>query len=498
DKWIKAVDDELDSIKGHEVWEDMWEEPGSQLRTTWVFRTKPQTLSSPENKKVRLCIQGFLQLPGVDYDENFAPMGKFSTLLILLTLAIEKELPLRQFDVKAAFLYAPLKENLYIKTPEGSKRKSPYLRLKKSLYGLKQAPANWFETLTSWLKDINFHQSTSDPCLFIHSDRHSFVFFHVDDLIVAGKVDIFEDLFLLRFPNSSAHDPDTLLGMDLHQTKDSVALSQPKLIQKGLELLGMEECKPVRTPLSPGISLIAASQEEKEAFQKLKINYRSHTGLLNFLACQTRPDLAPAVSILSSFNSNPGIKHWSQVLHCWKYLKGTMDLKLTLRPDKIDSSKAVKYYTDSTWADDLEYRLSRSGSICFWKACPVAWNSKKQKNIALSSTKAELNALSDGVQESQWITYLIEELWKEKLNPTEFNIDNQGLLEKIKNFGSNSKTKHLDIKMKWLRELKNSNQINVKLIPSEEMVADALTKPSGAESLRRLQERCFLVLFSPN
>ncbi|KNZ49490.1 hypothetical protein VP01_4981g1 [Puccinia sorghi] len=449
-------------------------------------------------KKARLCIQGFLQLPGVDYDETFAPTGKFSTLLILLTLAIEKELPLRQFDVKAAFLYAPLKENLYIKTPEGSKRKSPYLRLKKSLYGLKQAPANWFETLTSWLKDINFHQSTSDPCLFIHSDRHSFVFFHVDDLIVAGKVDIFEDLFLLRFPNSSAHDPDTLLGMDLHQTKDSVALSQPKLIQKGLELLGMEECKPVRTPLSPGISLIAASQEEKEAFQKLKINYRSHTGLLNFLACQTRPDLAPAVSILSSFNSNPGIKHWSQVLHCWKYLKGTMDLKLTLRPDKIDSSKAVKYYTDSTWADDLEYRLSRSGSICFWKACPVAWNSKKQKNIALSSTKAELNALSDGVQESQWITYLIEELWKEKLNPTEFNIDNQGLLEKIKNFGSNSKTKHLDIKMKWLRELKNSNQINVKLIPSEEMVADALTKPSGAESLRRLQERCFLVLFSPN
>ncbi|KNZ43776.1 uncharacterized protein VP01_9876g2, partial [Puccinia sorghi] len=62
-------------------------------------------------------------------------------------------------------------------TPKGSKRKSPYLRLKKSLYGLKQAPENWFETLTSWLKDINFVQSTSDPCLFLHADGHSFVFF---------------------------------------------------------------------------------------------------------------------------------------------------------------------------------------------------------------------------------------------------------------------------------------------------------------------------------
>ncbi|KNZ55917.1 hypothetical protein VP01_2543g2 [Puccinia sorghi] len=286
--------------------------------------------------------------------------------------------------------------------------------------------------------------------------------------------------------------------MDLEQTSDSISLSQPKLIKKGLELLKLEDCKPVKTPLSPGISLTTATKEEKEAFKRLNINYQSHTGLLNFLACRTRPDLAPAVSILSSFNSNPGIKQWSQILHCWKYLKGTIDLKLTLKPDKLDSSNAIKYYTDATWADDLESRLSRSGSICFWKACPVSWNSKKQKNIALLSTEAELNALSDGVQESQWIAYLVEELWKEKLDSSKFHVDNQGLIEKIKNFGSNSKTKHLDIKMKWLRELKNSNQINVKLIPSEEMIADALTKPSSAESLRRLQARCFLVLFSPS
>ncbi|KNZ60795.1 hypothetical protein VP01_149g4 [Puccinia sorghi] len=377
------------------------------------------------------------------------------------------------------------------------KRKSPYLRLKKSLYGLKQAPANWFETLTAWFKDINFVQSSSDPCLFIHQDGDLFIFFHVDDLVVAGKVEVFEELFLLRFPNSSAHEPDTLLGMELCQDSNSISLSQPKLIQKGLELLGMEDSRSVMTPLSPGIQLMKATEQEKKAFKDLNINYRSHTGLLNFLACRTRPDLAPAVSILSSFNNDPGINHWKQVLHCWKYLKGTINLKLTLRPDSSDNSNSIKYFTDATWADDLETRLSRSGSICFWKSCPVAWNSKKQKNISLSSTEAELNALSDGVQENQWITYLVEELWKEKLGPTEFNVDNQGLVEKIKNFGSNSKTKHLDIKMKWLRELKDSNQINVKLIPSDKMVADALTKPSNAESLKRLQERCFLVLFSP-
>ncbi|KNZ53270.1 hypothetical protein VP01_3298g2 [Puccinia sorghi] len=316
-----------------------------------------------------------------------------------------------------------------------SKRKaSTFLRLKKSLYRLKQAPANWFETLTSWLKDINYIQSASD--------RY--------DLIVAGKVSAFEDLFKLRFPNSSAHDPDTLLGMELEQHPGLITLSQPKIIQKGLELL---------------------------EFAKLKINYRSHMGLLNFLACRKRPDLAPAVSMLSSFNNNPGIKQWNQVLHCWKYLKGTMDLKVSLRPDSSDFGNKLKYFTDATWADDLETRLSRSGSSCFWKSCPILWNSKKQHNIALSST--------------QWIKYLIEELWKEKLEPTEFNVENLGLLEKINNFGSNSKTKHLNIKMKLLRDMKNSNQINVKLIPAEEMVSDALTKASNATSLKKLQERAF-------
>lgn len=111
----------------------------------------------------------------------------------------------------------------------------------------------------------------------------------------------------------------------------------------------------------------------------------------------------------------------------------------------------------------------------------------------MSSTKAELNALSDGVQENKWIKFLVEELWNEGINPTQFHIDNQGLLEKLKNFGSNSKTKHLDIKMKLLRDMKKNNEILVTLIPTEDMIADALTKPSNHESLQRLQEKCFFV-----
>jgi hypothetical protein len=119
DKWVSATDGELGNIEGHQVWDDMWERPDSFLHTLWIFKTKPATLSSQERKKARLCIQGFAQLPE-ECGNTFAPTGKFTTLLMLLMFAVDKRLPLQQFNVKSAFLYAPLEEEVYIKTPEGS------------------------------------------------------------------------------------------------------------------------------------------------------------------------------------------------------------------------------------------------------------------------------------------------------------------------------------------------------------------------------------------
>jgi hypothetical protein len=273
DGWRTAADEDLAKIKHHEVWDDVNEIPASFLCTTWVFKTKPATLSAAERKKAWLCIQGFSQIEGIDYGDTFAPTGKFTTLLVVLMLAIDKKMPIQQFDVKSVFLYAPLKEELFIKPPEGSSQSAPFLRLKKLLYGLKQAPANWYETLTLWFADINFHQSTSDPCLFIHNDNSSVIFFHVDDLVVVGNVEAFETLFLNRFPNSTAHEPDTLLGMDVEIQSNLIKLSQEKLIKKGLDMLGLADCKPVATPLLVGVQLLKATEDEENKFKKLNLNY---------------------------------------------------------------------------------------------------------------------------------------------------------------------------------------------------------------------------------
>ncbi|KNZ44876.1 hypothetical protein VP01_873g9 [Puccinia sorghi] len=105
----------------------------------------------------------------------------------------------------------------------------------------------------------------------------------------------------------------------------------------------------------------------------------------------------------------------------------------------------------------------------------------------MSSTESKMNALLDREQENQCLAFLIEELWKTKLEPTLFHIENKGLLAKLKNFGSNSKSKHIDIKFKSLREKFKNNEITVKLISSDEILANSLTKAAPISSIHKFQ-----------
>jgi hypothetical protein len=124
------------------VWENHYDKPPNPLDTTWVFKIKDNRHGNPLKYKGRLCVQGFNQIQGLDFDKTFAPTGKVSTLQIILLYSLHQNLEVTQFEVQGAFLHAPLSEDVFIKTPKGVNRDSPYLKLKKALYGLKQAPKN--------------------------------------------------------------------------------------------------------------------------------------------------------------------------------------------------------------------------------------------------------------------------------------------------------------------------------------------------------------------
>lgn len=239
--WRNAVDVELNSIENHEVWEECWVKPPNPLKTTWVLRIKDNCHNAPLKFKARLCVQGFVQIEGLDFDQMFAPTGSLSTLQIIILYALKKDLPIRKFEFQGAFLHPPWEEEVFISTLKGSTCNSPFLKLRKSLYGLKQSPRNWYLTLTDWFKEQGFYEFYGDPYLYKSKEDDSVLFFHVDDMIFVGYSKDFEEKFKSRFLNSTSNGPNTILGSKIERISDRVYLSQPNHIYHALDELRLQD-----------------------------------------------------------------------------------------------------------------------------------------------------------------------------------------------------------------------------------------------------------------
>ncbi|KNZ54968.1 hypothetical protein VP01_2804g2 [Puccinia sorghi] len=304
-------------------------------------------------------------------------------------------------------------------------------------------------------------KSACDPCMYACEDGISFIFFHVDDLVLVGHGNDFKNKFVDRFSNSACHPPNTLLGMKFEKFSNTICLSQPKHINHGLEELGLTKCKPSSTQLTPNLQLREATDEDHEKFKKVNINYRSAIGLLNYIASNTRPDLSFAVSSLARYSVKPGLSHWKEVKKTWQYLRHTRNLKFTIYP--VEPNKFLSIFSDATWGDDPDSRTSQSGYLCYLFGLLISWNSCRQRSITYSSMEAKLNPLVKSFHEGVWLKALIKEMWNlqiesaahfiedEELNQqltaddktfkeqycTNHLIDNKGLNDKLKKFGSN-------------------------------------------------------------
>ncbi|XP_055527164.1 uncharacterized protein LOC129719780 [Wyeomyia smithii] len=196
-------------------------------------------------------------------------------------------------------------------------------------------------------------------------------------------------------------------------------------------------------------------------------------GGLQFVAQCTRPDISHAVSIVSSFCSNPGFAHWTAAKRILRYLKGTKHEKLTYRRNEDTDFYG---YSDADWGNDPDTRRSVSGYVFLQNGGAVSWNSKRQSTVALSTTEAEYMALSTATQEAMW--------WKGFL--FELHGTNQALMLKCDNksainlaereVGYSARSKHIDIRHHYIREQVEQKLIKLEHVPSDLQAADILTK----------------------
>jgi len=140
--------------------------------------------------KARLVGKGYAQKQGIDYDETFSPVARYDTVRTLLAVAASQNMKLKQFDVKTAFLYGELEEEVYLKQPECFDDGSGHVcRLKRNLYGLKQAPRCWNKRFINFMEKAGLKNSTADPCLFYrkHEDSFLYIAVNVDGGLVVGN-----------------------------------------------------------------------------------------------------------------------------------------------------------------------------------------------------------------------------------------------------------------------------------------------------------------------
>ena len=188
-QWKTAADAEYQSLIENNTWELVKLPEGRKaIGCKWVFRVKYDGKGQVERFKGRLVALGYSQKYGIDYDETFSPVARFSSIRTLLAFAVEMGMQIHQMDVVTAFLNGDLKEEIYMQQPSGYTqpgKEELVCKLKKSLYGLKQSPRCWNEKLCEHLKSLGFKESAADPCVFIRQKEElQIIAVYVDDLIL--------------------------------------------------------------------------------------------------------------------------------------------------------------------------------------------------------------------------------------------------------------------------------------------------------------------------
>ena len=345
-KWRLAMQN---SLAQNDVWDLVPLPAGKKtVGCKWVFKKKTEADGKVERFKAPLVAQGFTQKYGDDYDETFHPVVRFESQRAVLVLAVSKGLKLHQVDVTTAFLNGSFEEEVYIKQPKGfiePGSENLVCRLKKSIYGLKQSPRCWNLALDSKWKEIGLSQSSHDPCIYYKSEKGNMlvVCVYVDDIILAGQQE--GSIQQVKAALASAFDIKDLgrlnyfLEIKIEQKSgNSIWIGQPAYIEKLLTTHGMQNCKPVKTPVSIGNKLVKANKEDEPVNQR---QYQSAVGSLMYLAVSTRTDISYAVSSLARFSCKPTNEHWTALKRLLRYLKGTTNLGILYSNTEMD--KCIGY-----------------------------------------------------------------------------------------------------------------------------------------------------------
>ncbi|GKD74424.1 putative ribonuclease H-like domain-containing protein [Tanacetum coccineum] len=391
ESWVEAMQEELLQFKLQKVWILVDLPFGKKaIGTKWVFRNKRDERSIVVKNKARLIAQGFRQEEGIDYDEVFAPVARIEAIRLFLAFASFMGFPVYQMDVKSAFLYGTIGEEVYVHQPPGfvdPAHPNKVYKVIKALYGLHQAPRAWYETLSSFLLENGFRRGTIDKTLFIKKNKSDIMLVqvYVDDIIFGSTTQSmcteFEDCMHKRFQMSSMGELTFFLGLQVKQQPDGIFISQDKYVADILKKFDFCSIKTATTPIESNKPLV---KDEDGVDVDVHV-YRSMIGSLMYLTA-SRPDIMFAVCACARFQVTPKASHLNAVKRIFRYLKHQPKLGLWY---PRDSPFELEAFSDSDYGGASLDRKSTTGGCQFLGRRLISWQCKKQTIVANSTTKAE-------------------------------------------------------------------------------------------------------------
>ncbi|GJS28607.1 putative ribonuclease H-like domain-containing protein [Tanacetum coccineum] len=411
-----AITDELLQFKLQKVWTLVDLPYGKRaIGTKWVYR----------NKK----------------DDRVA---RIQAIRLILAYASFMNFIVYQIDVKSAFLYGTIEEEVYVCQPLGFK--DPEFPIKvykadKALYGLHQAPRACYENVSTYLLENRFRRGTIDKTLFIKKDKDDIMLVqvYVDDIIFGStKKSLcteFEQMMHKRFQISSMGELTFFLGLQVKQKDDGIFISQDKYVADILKKFDFATLKTTSTPIETNKALL---KDEEAADVDVHL-YRSMIGSSMYLT-DSRPDIMFAVCACAR-----------------------------------DSPFDLEAFSDSDYAGVSLDRKSTTGGCQFLRRMLISWQCKKQTIVANSTTEAEYVAATNCCRQVLWIQNQLFDYGYNFMN-TEIFIDNESIICIVKNQVFHSKTKHIEIRHHFIRDSYEKRLIQVIKIHTDHNVADLLTK----------------------
>jgi len=500
-EWRNAVKNELSSIEKNKTWEivDKTTE-GKIIDSKWVFKIKSD--GKNQNFKARLVVRGFLDSNVYDLTETYAPVARLSLVRCLLSIANKFKMSLHQLDVKTAFLNGDLPDNpkIFMKIPDGYRcstatKENKVCLLRKALYGLRVSPKRWYIRFADAMKQMKFIKYEYSPCLFVwrKDEKVVLLLLYVDDILITGNCDdrIFDVKRRLReqFEITDMGSPTQYLGLEIEIKRDinEIRIHQKLFIDKMLEKFGFSDAHPKFTPRE---TIQVQKRTEQHAVSLLtpkelrtEKNYRKRVGSLLYLCNGSRPDIAHAVNVVSRKQNNPNDLDWYGIERIFMYLIHTKELTMIYRSeyDTIDA------YSDASLGSESD-GTSMTGTIVRTYGDIICWRSKKQSNIAKSSAEAEYVALSEATSDVMFFSTLIRSITKHEMGPIVIYEDNRAAIELAKKEYSECLRHLVKRHFHFVCDHVQRGEIILEWIPSEEQLADVLTKSLSRLPLERLRK----------